>query len=612
MFTEEEVLHILLDQLSIERDTKKGKLPDYYPGYIAMVEDSERLRIHYDMDTKPVKLFEKKAPNQQPEQRAYALDNYRPATVPFWGSAENSINRIWNRDNFTFDFKPDATKFEDHPAEQYFLKDIPFYKSIFTYFAGVTTKWKIRDPNAVIVSKPADIPFKLDENQDLIVDESQLIRPIPVIYRIRQVISYREEVHALIQLFEKSIIKDGNIRVRNGLIYEFYDKDTIYRVTQIRKMTGNKFQAGDFRVDIYWQHNLGFLPVTKLRGLPQQFDDISIYESHFKPALPNLDDALIHNSNLQLSIISQVYPHMWQIVDKCTCKDGQMKNPKDEGGTWIDCDKCDGGRKGPSPTSIFTVRLPGKLDGDAQVPPTPPFGFVSPDIGVLEFLDKKVKTLIIDAFSFMNINVAQDATFVSGTGTQKTATEMIVNREEFFSFLTVFSKEIFDTLNFTIKSMGKMRYGVEWEPPVIIEPVNFSLRTFEDLVQEIKIAKDAGIPDIFTIKLLEEFAKVRFNTDVEFATLMEFATRVDNLLTKTDMEISIGIGNKTISKEEVALHNNLVMIVEQEMAARIDKKESFFDLPFEEQKRIVIERAKNMVVAETVTDQVRNDLGLPA
>lgn len=587
MFTESEVNDILRSKLAIEKaakgkniDKKKVVIPPYYPEYRKIVELANRLRPHYDMDVIPEKLLDAKAPNMDKSESDYAKNNYRPITTPFWGRAENSTKRIWSKDNFTINFKEDNTKFKRHPAKQYFEEEIPFHRNIIAYYASIITPWKLRDPNAVLAHKPATLPTKQDENGDLMVDQSKLIRPIPVVYMSHQLLSYEEEEHLLVELNEKSLVKVGSKQVLEGRVFEFYDDVQIYKIEQIGLKSAEKF-----KIEIFWTHDLKFLPVDKLRGQPEQKFGKLFFKSHFIPALPNLDDAVVNQSTLQLSIFRQAFPHKWEIADDCAnadCHNGKVFDDKIGDGKWISCSDCGGSGQAASPTSVYKVTLPKRVEGEGM-PPTPPFGFESPDIGVLDFLKKHVTDLIINAFRFLNIDVSNDN--VKGS---ETALARQIDREEFFSFLTVFSIEAFELLDFSFKAIGKMRYGKEWESPDITKPINFSLRTFQELTKEISEAKTAGIPDVAIVALLDEYGKTRFNTNQSFSKILDVVLKIDSLILKTDSEIVTGISGGYITKVDAALHTDILQLI----GAQLEKDSKFLEKDIKEIEEILRTEAK--------------------
>jgi hypothetical protein len=606
MYNEKEIqvilVHIIKEEEKFKRFTtkkeqEKQKVPEYYPEYPKIVDIAERLSYHHDMDVFPEEILKEKAPNQQAEEWDYAKANYKPKTVPFWEKAESSIGRIWNKDNYSMKFPEDKPEFEENSAEKYFKEEVPFYRSILNFMENICTSATLRDPNSIEVIKPRELPFKKDEDDNLINDQSQLIEPIPVIYRAEQIVSYIQDDRLMILLDKKSIVVKGGKKVKEGNIYEFYDEKNIWRITQIDDIRDNKYN-----IEIYYEHGLDEYPFRKMPGKPVQKKGLNYNVSYFQKALPNLDDAIANQATLMMSIYTQAYPQRWSYVDRCKepgCINGKTQASD---GQWADCSKCDGtGRIGKkSPTGEYQITVAATLS-DGQVIPSPPFGYVAPDPKILEYLDNHIKNTIIDAFAFLNIDVSNSE--VKGS---ETALGKQIDREEFFSFLVHLSNQMFLLLEWTIHIMGNMRYE-GFEDPEIIKPSNFTIRSFSELTDEISKAKEAGIPEIVLAKLLDEYAKGRFNTDKEFGKIMKLALKLDELVIKSDEEITLGLTTNTISKKDVILHNGFLQFVEKGML----EKKNFLDSKIEDIKAFLDEQAEAKLLeskpAAPTTEQILTD-----
>lgn len=592
MYTEEEILDklsfIIKKDKEFERKTKreqkKLKVPEYYPEYPKIVDVAERLSYHYDMDVFPEKILKEKAPNQQIEEWEYAKNNYKPVTVPFWGKAESSLGRIWNKDNYSIKFTEDASKFKDNTSKDYFTMQIPFYRSISNFMENICTSATLRDPNALLCVKPRILPSKKDEDGNLVNDQTQLIEPIPVIYRAEQIVSYEQDDHAMILLDEKSIVKRAGKKVKEGNIYAFYDEKNIWSVIQVGDILDHKYE-----IELFYEHGLNEYPFKKLSGKPVEKMGLNYNISYFMDAIPNLDDAIANYVTLMLSIYTQAFPQRWAVTDRCRevgCINGRVQDGK---GEWGNCKSCNGtGKVGKkSPTGEYEIELPSKL-GNGEMPPTPPFGYVSPDPAILEFLKNHINDTIIDAFGFLNIDVSNSKVKGSDTALSKQ-----IDREEFFSFLVQISNQMFIRLEWLIHMMGAMRYE-GFEDPEIIKPTNFTIRSFEEITEEMARAKESGVPDIALIKLLDEYSNIRFNTDKEFGKMLDIAMKLDKLIVKNSQEILVGLNTGTITKKDVIIHNCFMQFIERGIEEDVD----FLDKDIKEITEFISEQA-DIKLAET-------------
>ncbi len=409
MFTEEEIRKILNHVIIKDKEFKqltprskdKQKTPEYYPEYPKIVDIAERLSYHYDLEIFPEKILRAKAPNQSKEEFEYAKMNYKPITVPFWGKAEASINRIWNKDNFSITFSGTKNEEkEENSPELYFKEQIPFYRNLLNFMENIATPATLRDPNSIVAIRPKILPSKEDEDGNLVNDQSQLVEPIPIVYRSDQIVSYEQDVHAMVLLDQKSIVSFGGRKVREGNIYAFYDDENIWQLVQ----TGDK-KDNIYVIEVFFNHDLKKVTFMKLRGKPVQKKSLNYNISHFMDAVPNLDDAIANFVTLMISIYTQAFPQRWEVVDRCKapgCINGKIQNDKD--GKFFDCSDCDGtGIRGKhSPTGVHQIELPSKLDA-GDVPPIPSFGYAAPDIAILDFLKDYIHEEIVESIVLDNI-----------------------------------------------------------------------------------------------------------------------------------------------------------------------------------------------------------------
>jgi hypothetical protein len=580
----DEVIQITLDhENAVKKLFKKDKessggLPEYNPIYKRTVELEEEMETHMEAKSFPEKLFKSKAPNENPEEFDYRKSIYQPVTKPFMNRAFRTINRIWNDSNYTI------ANWKDDEHKEYFETNYPKHKSIVAFFRSVVTKFKLRDPNGVIAIKPRVIPTIKDMDGNLFADQSKLIEPTAVLYESEQVINFEEDQYALIELREKSVVRHGNGEERTGRVFEFYDENRIWKISQV----GKKIDW-EFEYVVYYEHNLGKLPVSKLKGEPcESEDDYTVYESYFMPAIPNLNIALYNHNTLEMSITNDAFPQRWEYVDPCNydgCEGGYITYDHEKG-TKGKCPSCKGTghTERHSPLGVKQVYVGDRLTPGAEGLAMPPAGYIAPDTATLEFRHTKYLKDVEQAFAFLNIDVS-NSNVKPG---EETATGKKIDREELFSFLLLISNELFDLLDQSIDVIGKMRYGT-FEGPEITKPVDFSIRSNEELIQEMVEAKAAFVPDIIIQKQLKEYALNRFNTSHEVTKFLDIVFKVDRLLTLTQQDIVLQKNIGAVINWEVILHTSIYTFLEQALVE--DPK--FLELEFQEQKTKLEQMAKD-------------------
>lgn len=590
LLTEAQILDLVQQKAKLYAawDNNSGKeLPAYTTIYRESVEMASHISVHAEQVTFPDRLFRKKAPNEDEEQFQYRKDNYKPITKPFWERGQTTINRIWNKQNYKIEWnaaKEDA-QYKEEPAEQYFTQQYPVYGSSISYFESIVTPRKINDPNAILCVKPYYIPSKPGENGEDVMDDTQSIEPVAVVYGAHQVVDYIINERVLILLDEKSEVEYRSAKDRVGLMFEYYDTESIWKITQVGKKTEWKFE-----IVLYYKHEWQKLPAQKLKGKPIQVENEVLYQSPFFNAVPGLDEALYDASTLQISKVAHAFPQRWEYANLCTA-DGCDHGYTGFGDVRKVCNSCKG-------TGIVSKRSPlGVLqllpaasvtnEGDMGVN-TPPFGYEAPDPTILEFLDKQIDKNIVRAFAMLNIDVSD-----SNVKGSETALGKQIDREDLFSMLLKISNETYDLLGFFFDACGYMRYQAKFNRPEIKKPADFAIRSEADLTEELKTAKDAGIPDVAQLLITDQYLHTRFTAADAVSKRINLIFKVDSLAMKDDLEVASGIGVGTVFKWQGVLHVNINRYIEEIMETEKD----FLEQEFLVQKQKLEQKAKDELAA---------------
>lgn len=578
----------------LQKREENYRIPDFNPVYKITVELRNRIAVHAEFDKIPYDIIRKRGPYEDDKQYQYRKDNWKSITMPYFMKAMSKLNRIMNPSNYAIQWNADQG---DEKA--YFENDIPTVSSIEDYTEQVLLVEKILDPNALVVIKPYDIPVKeidTEEGIKYVLDDSKMISPIPVLVPCVRVVDYKEYEYALIISEEKSIVRDAaNKEVREGIIFEIYDKENIWRVEQI----GEKAKLIFGEPYIYYPHLLGYLPCQKLKGVLKQQDKHTYYQSYFLNAVPHLDTALYGHSNLDISTNTQMFPQRSELVDRCDnaeCDNGWVHTFTGEGNALKKhsnpCDKCKGSgtlsRLGPM--SVKQIITPNGFNPSdpSQTPQLPGIAYTAPPSEPLTFVFDKFKYDVEIAFSFVNIDISNSD--VKGS---ETALGKMIDRDELFSFLMRISNEIFDLMDFIIRTIGLMRYGKDFKTPVVSAPTSFQIRSEKDLTDELSESKKAGVPDIALRQIIRQIISKRFSNQRDIEQIVNLAFAVDRFLTLNAIEMTARLANQTAFKWESILHDSLYTFIDNVL---IEDKD-FFSKDFAYQKETLQNMAKEIAAA---------------
>lgn len=587
----------------LKKGVNKKERPRFNPVYIKTVDLKERIEVHTDLDNVPKGMIKRRGPYEDDKQYEYRKNNWNNITMPYFMKALGSLNRIMNPSNYSITFDSNQTE-----EQEYFNKYIPVFGSIENYFEQVVLTQKIVDPNSLMVIKPASLPIReevVDGEQVFVFDDTKKIAPVPFIYGCEKVIHCREGVYAMIEIEEKSWVKNGNMTVKEGKIFEFYDTENIYRIKQVGVKREYEFTAPE----LYYPHNLGYLPCERLKGIPKKDEDLIYYQSYFIYAIPHLDVALFEYSNLDMSTVTQLFPQRVEYVDKCEyagCDHGiiRMWDEENESEIHNNCPSCHGSgvRQKVGPMMTKQHIAPDRLtsDQDTQMP-FPGLAYVAPDSAPLTFVHNKFKQDVIDAFSFVNINVSN--TDVKGS---ETALGKQIDREELFSFIMRISNEFYDLMGFCIKTIGMMRYGREFKMPIISPPTSFAIRSEQDLTAELIEGKKAGLPDIALRQIIRDLIAKRFSNQVNIEPIVSVVFLVDRFVTSNTIDLTAKLANGTAMKWEAVLHDSIYTIIDNALLT----DPNFFTKDIMAQKDYIIAESKKIAAeihtANTATVKVED------
>ena len=569
--------HIIAEYKKYEVKKKSDKfyIPDFYPTYRACVEMEMRLRIHSDYDAFPEKLFKEKAPNELPHEFNYRKNIYKPITVPYFHKAVNIAGRVWNRQNYEM-------RFDDASEERYFTEDYPRFGSLENYFQQIVSFMTLTDPNAVLAIMPANLQYFEDGTFNDTVETT----PVAHCFHSKRVWAWKENEYAIIKADYGSEVENGRTKTDDGLVFFIFDKNEI----QIAKQVGKKADY-TFEIELYYKHNMGKMPCTRLGGISVQEQGDYYFQSFYTPAIPALDQAVCDFSTLQMSKYSHAFLQKWEYVDECDKCNGSGYTEEALGfeeKVAIACSNCGGSgtKRMFGPMSVYQVQTPNRFTTEVETKVNiPPAGFIELDPQILEFLNKQVITNIQMAFELLSIDVMNNEK-ISG---RETATGKAIDREELYSFLLRFANTVFHDFEFAIKTIGEMRYGAGFAMPAIRYPQNFEMRTDAELTAEIEKA-----PTFSKAMLAQQYLDTRFPIQEEKSAIMKLAVQADPLFNLETKDVLALVSTGLVPKWKAILHFELESLIKTAIA----QNENFFELTLEEQKEALATLAKALVPAE--------------
>jgi len=597
------VLSASKDLYTIENGKPKWKgVPDYYDGYKDAVHQMNRIKTHSHVDKFPEMLFKYRAPNENEEEQEWVRNNYKNTTHPVYTDYLSTVSRGLNDNNWSIIYPKGGTDAEDY--NDYILNEIDVFESVESYVKNIVPSIRANDANGVMTISIKDQKTTMIDGEE-VADDREKFEPQPLYFTAAQVVAWEWNTYGLFESHEKSLVSYGSKDMKIGRVFYFYDDSNIWKITQ----TG-KFIDSNFTYEVIFAHEMGMFPCHKLKGVPSIKEDGDIYyTSRFYYSVDLLDWSLLYSNYLNVSIANVCFPFRWMAGDVCdfvshdgiNCNGGYIG--VNDNGSKIECPSCKGAGMKVRATAMGTYLLrpkEGQDEGDTSF--NAPMGYIAPGTETLEFTKKTAADYFMQAQKMMHIHTSN--TEVKGS---ETATFEGIDQKAMFAFIQPDSNQTFDVFQFLLDVIGKVREGADFEGAKLIYPKSFDLRTDVDILQDIKIAREAGAPTHVINTLIHQYITSRFYAETETAKVSQLITSADRLLTLSNEEIVQRKAQNAIQNWEIVLHDSAFKFINDLIAANPDFLELELEQQIEQLNALAVESTPESLQL-TRTNQIVNNL----
>lgn len=543
------------------------------------IDLADRIELHYsdEVGEKAKKILKEKAPNQSKEDYQYELNNFRIWSRRIVLKLMGSFSKVANPNNYSF-----VTSDED--LNEYLYNKYPFYGSFKNYVSSGLLDGKLLDSNAVRVTKPFYLPMsEIDGEQ--VFDDTQNIRSIDEIFESKRVVYYQDEELFIGLSNETTIVEYGGRKVDIGLVFEVYDRNSIYHIKQVGKKTDWRFT-----IDLFYQHNFDLLPANQVKGKAIIKDGHILYNSPLNFVTDELDSYLKISSNLNTALMSRVFAERIEVIDHDCLECNGIGKVFEMDGEGVEvsktCPSCHGTRTLPRPSATSTKIIKADMSNpDATKTLYPGVTYVAPPIEGLDFLDRLKKEKEQEIYQTLNQKLTNSIT----DGKEQTATGEIIDREEQYTMFMQFVGQLFESIDLSIKA-----HTLYWSSSAtynLTEPVSYNIRTEDDLSRELN--QSDGTPASIRLDVYKQYIQKRFSKDATIRKYLNVISRVDRLFGMSPSEKQSSL---TAQPYELVLSESIVNFIEN--------IEGFEDMEFEAQKTALIEMSKTYVQSIPSVDDI--------
>jgi hypothetical protein len=542
----------------ITKQRASTQYPEYWSGYNYAAKMYDSILPHSRSDVYPEHLLSVRAPNQTDAQALYIKANYKATTLSVFEDFRSTISRAFADQNWSIRYSEELDeRFGEETFQRYVNNEIEKFGSLEMFVKNMLPTLKLVDANGIIAIYPDDIEYLDEEEFEEPVMGNELLRPMPTYYNCKNIVGQKFGEYYLVISDDHSYVKNGSKTEETGIVLYLYDSMAIYKIEQ----TGKKSDMTFSEPVLYFQHNLGYVPCIKLMGSPQLINDEIAFQSPFITAVPLLDQVVLDESYLQMSKATSAFPFMVALGEICEfvdregnrCNDGQIFDPINGG--YRTCGSCSGSgvKSRFSPTGMLLIKPKTSVsEGDSGLSGEY-LKFVSPPMDTLTFLRNEIEQQMAKSRRILHLPSSDE----SGTiGEASTATGSLNKLRSLYAFIKPISDQLFTIYEFSLVTIGKMRYGDLFGGVNLVYPTSFDISTPSDYLAVISEGVKAGVPPSITFSNVYNYIRAIHYTDEETSAVYDLIINADELLLMSNADILARLASGSVEKWQDVLHNS--------------------------------------------------------
>jgi hypothetical protein len=534
--------------------------------YKCRVKESEKIKVHFS--DKPCEIFLKKYQPSEPDWAIdYKTENWRAITKTYAVKVESMIAKIFRASDFVVKFEDGGTAATGETLQDYTEKNFPKTKSLLYYVQAIWLRQYLTEPNGVTLIAPVNPEKK----------GNAYWKPFFTQFDANKVLHFDEEM---------LVIKEGK------------DKWIVVDQTDIQEV--EKVKNG-YNVTLIFAHNLGYVPAKYNGGSPKLEDGEFLYESVISGVCPWWDQALVEESDKNVSVKQHMHPEKAVYGDtKCKACEGNGRIRKHVGlekeARLVHCETCNGSGKSTPMTSGFGVwEVRAARAGEESTPPWAPAKYIEKDLSPVTFLDGDIDKRILRGLEAVCMaQLAEETADKTESGIKKS-----YDWEQTNIFLYNIAVDICQFfLPWCYKTIADYRYGangqgwseekIEKSLPSINTPQRFDIVGVNDIKTQIAELKAESVsPDIIN-ELEKQLINKEFAGDTDTILYLTSVIELDPLRNYNVEDKSLMYASGAIKLEDFAVSANIQTLVQK---AAVEK--GFYQLSTDDKRTKIYAIAKS-------------------
>lgn len=554
----------------------------------------EAIKVHSSGD-KPDKLLNDYRPSETAEIKDYRLKIHEPITKEVISQISTSLNKIRRSSDWSVKYGVEipTSIIESETPEQYFERRYPYMESLNNWVFSVLLNQYLIDSNAVCLVMPTELS----------IESTEYLKPYPIIFNSDNVYEYKYNELAILKSNDKAIFKKGRNLNTEGDKFYVVTKEYI----QIWEQT-----AKSYDLVTEWNHNLGYLPCFKLRGVVNcAYEKEIVWESRINSIIPRLNKVARQDSDLDAGIVTHLYPEAWEYASQpcMKCFDytiGQSTGKVKSGDSYVGCSSCSGTGivANSGPYKKLVIRPTNQNMGESPIP-TPPKGYIDKPIEIIKIQDEIIEKNTYKALSAINMQ------FLIQTPANQSGYAKDVDRDELNNFVYSIAEDLVWIMDKIYKVSIDIRYFFIATPeqrelmcPSVAVPEKYDILSLNYLMDELATAIEKKLPPSILNSMLIEFTNKKFYNEPEIKNDLTLALKLDPMPCLSNDEKAIIKMNNGVSEVDYIISCNLVRFITEAK----EKQSNFADLTYTEQASILNGIAINYKEKNEISTAIVSDV----
>lgn len=308
----------------------------------------------------------------------------------------------------------------------------------------------------------------------------------------------------------------------------------------------------------YYPHMLGYIPAWNAGGLKNAK---GFYDSWLNAGKPVADEFITEKSSAQLVNKDSSHPYIVEAEEECPECHGEQKIQRL-------CEECEGGFELVGCPTCGGSGSISHNPGDRMIVPREDMAHeliqvINADIEACKFHSDEVKLAESRILQALHLFVMDERQ--SGVAKEK-------DMQTRFQFILRISNDLFDRLSepiisciLSLRNVAVVNGNIvpAKVPFVVVKPTEFQIKTAADLIEDIKAANEAKMPDYIRSAQIEDYVDKQFGGNEVLIKKSRLINQMDLVAVTPEEDKQLKVLNGSITQRDLQFNAHLPLIIDK-------------------------------------------------